>query len=247
MRVWNAPSYRPTRDIDLLGHVESSVENLESIVREVCTVAVDDDGLRFDPATVAGQVIKEDADYSGVRVKFMGFLERARVPMQIDVGFGDVVHPPVHWAEFPTLLEQAAPKVRVYPRETVIAEKFQAMVYLRTLNSRVKDFFDIWMLSRNFDFDGDPLAIAIANTFEHRMTPIEQHPEALGEEFLVNAQPKWAAFLRKGQYQDVPQQLVDLGPPLRTFLQPVAEALLAGSSFPRFWGAPGPWVAEEDR
>lgn len=143
LRVWGVHEARPTRDIDLLGYVKNTRERLSEIVHDICTLTVTDDGVMFDPSTIASAVIKEDADYEGVRVTFTGFLERARIPMQIDVGFGDVVHPAVEEANYPTILTYPSPRLRTYPRATVIAEKFQAMVYLGSANSRMKDFFDV--------------------------------------------------------------------------------------------------------
>src|SRR5262249_51496662 len=154
LHVWEAPLARATKDIDFLGRLDNSLDNLEGVVREVCTADVEPDGMMFDAATVEIERIKEDADYLGVRVRFVGLLGKARVAMQIDVGFGDVVTPGAQDITYPTLLDFPAPALSGYPRETVIAEKFQAMVYLRTLNSRMKDFYDVWLLARKFAFDG---------------------------------------------------------------------------------------------
>ena len=148
---------RPTRDIDFLGHTENSVADLEDMVRGICVAEVEEDGLRFDQRSVAGERVKEDADYEGIRIRFTGLLEKARIPMQLDVAFGDVVHPAAMESSYPSLLGHPEVRLRVYPRETVVAEKLQAMVYLGTINSRMKDFYDLWLLSRCFDFDGQTL------------------------------------------------------------------------------------------
>lgn len=139
--LWGAPSSRPTRDIDLLGRLNNSADALVSVFRDVCQLAVEPDGLVFAVETVAGQTIKEDADYSGVRVTFQASLENARVPTQIDFGFGDTVVPDAAFADYPTILDHAQPRLRAYPKETVVAEKFEAMVKLGQLNSCLKDFF----------------------------------------------------------------------------------------------------------
>jgi len=118
LRVWDAPETMPTRDIDLLGFVQNDVEYLEAIVREACTVDVDDDGLNFDAASVASERIKEDADYEGVRIRFTGLLENARIPMQVDIGFGDAVYPSAQETPYPTILDFPAPRLRMYLRET---------------------------------------------------------------------------------------------------------------------------------
>src|SRR5262249_25076102 len=154
LHVWKAPLARATKDLDFLGRLDNSLENLEGVIRQVCAADVEPDGMVFDAATVKTERIKEDADYEGVRVRFVGLLGRARVAMQIDVGFGDVVTPAVETITYPALLDFPAPELSGYPRETVVAEKFQAMVYLRTLNSRMKDFYDVWLLASQYAFDG---------------------------------------------------------------------------------------------
>ena len=194
-------------------------------------------------ATVTGERIKEDADYEGVRIKFAGFLESARIPMQLDIGFGDVVHPAADERDYPTILAFPAPRLRMYPRETLVAEKFEAMVFLGTLNSRMKDFFDIWLLARQFDFVGAELARAIAKTFGNRNTQIESEPVALTVTFTTaeNTQKQWAAFVKRSQLPSAPGTLEEIREPLRQFLEPVATALVDGREFTDNWTAPGPW------
>ena len=244
LRARGAPGSRPTRHIDILGYDDNEIETLKSIVREGCAIVVEDDGVRFDAATVVGERITEDADYEGVRIKFIGFLEKARIPMQIDVGFGDVVHPGSEDKDYPTILNLPAPRLRVYPRETVVAEKFEAMVYLGTLNTRMKDFFDIWLLARQFDFDGAELARAIGKTFDNRSTELDPDPVALTAAFTKseNAQNQWAAFVRRSKLDGAPARLEEIREPLRQFLVPVATALAQGRAFADHWGAPGPWA-----
>jgi predicted nucleotidyltransferase component of viral defense system len=244
LRVWDASSSRPTRDIDLLGFTNNDIEAIKAIVVELCKAASDDDGVVFDPATVTGERIKEDADYEGIRIKFVGFLERARIPMQIDIAFGDVMHPAASDAQYPTLLDTPAPTLRVYPRETVIAEKFQAMVHLGTLNSRMKDFYDVWLLSRQFDFDGPSLAGAVAGTFNNRQTQMEIEPVALTSDFYdsEDKQKQWAAFLRKSQMASAPPKFGDVAIALRDFLLPIARSLAESREFNSTWSPPGPWT-----
>ena len=246
LRVWEAPETRPTPDIDFLGFVENDVARLEAIVREACQVDVDDDGLHFDTATVVGARIKEDADYEGVRIRFTGFLENARIPMQIDIGFGDSVHPSAQEMSYPTILDFPAPRLRMYPRETVVAEKLEAMIYLGTVNSRMKDFFDIWLLARQFDFTGAELAAAIAKTFENRGTELDAAPVALNSAFTdaQTTKSQWAGFIRRSNLPSAPETLELIREPLREFLLPVLAALAEGREFTRTWLAGGPWRAE---
>jgi hypothetical protein len=234
---------RPTRDIDLLGYVENEVLVLESIVREICTIGVEDDGLRFDANTVSARRIKEDADYQGVRMTFTGFLERAQIPMQLDIGFGDVVHPSAEDRSYPTLIDFPAPLLRMYPRETVVAEKFEAMVQLGTLNSRMKDFFDLWLLPRLFDFSGLELSQAIAKTFAHRGTTLQSEPVALTHAYTGADAPQkqWGAFVKRSHLESAPRTLDEIREPIRDFLLPVASALVNGQMFTEQWVAPGPW------
>lgn len=186
MTAWGAPATRPTRDIDLLGYVPNQVESLVEIIREVCCQEVEPDALSFDPTTAIGIVIKADADYEGVRVTFRGSLQNMPIPMQIDIGFGDIVFPAPTITEYPVILNHARPKLRGYSRETTVAEKFEAMIKLGLLNSRMKDFFDIWLLSRQFDFDGATLAEAIRKTFSNRGTKITAEPTAFSAEFATD-------------------------------------------------------------
>lgn len=168
--LWTRQQYRPTRDADFLARGENSPERFFRIFRELCSVETEPDGLRFDPDTVTAERIAEDADYEGVRVSFTAYLERAKIPIQIDIGFGDAVTPPPVENNYPTLLGSTAPRLLTYPRKTVVAEKLEAMVKLGIANSRMKDFYDMEVLSRTFSFGGKSLREAIHNTFERRGT-----------------------------------------------------------------------------
>ena len=223
--VWDAPRSRVTRDIDLLGHLQNSIENVVDMIKEVCQLKVESDGLVFAPDTVEGVRIKEDADYEGVRVRFLGGLERTRIHMQIDFGFGDTVFPIPEIVEYPTILDMLPPKLIGYPRETVVAEKFEAMVNLGMLNSRLKDFYDLWLLANQFDFDGQKLTRAVKETFSHRATSLASDPIALTGEFSRDPVKKvqWSAFLRKTRLEYAPKDLTQVVATLRVFLPPIIE------------------------
>jgi hypothetical protein len=200
--LWTEQVHRPTRDADFLSIGDSEPSRFESIFKEICALPVDEDGLQFDPVSVRAQRIKEDADYEGVRVTFLGYLERARIPMQIDIGFEDTITPPPVETSFPTILNGPAPLLLTYPKETVVAEKFEAMVKLGIANSRMKDFHDIRVLSELFPFDGPVLAKAIVRTFEHRKTAmptIAAPPRAFTSEFFEDEskQRQWARSTRR--------------------------------------------------
>jgi len=243
LHVWDAPLARATRDVDLLGRTNNSLENLENVIRDVCTLDVEPDGMQFDPATVKGERIKEDADYEGVRVRFVGRLGNARVPMQIDVGFGDVVTPAAQTITYPRLLDFPAAELVGYPRETVVAEKFQAMVYLRTTNSRMKDFYDVWLLANSFAFDGAQLAKAISATFANRGTEIDVAPIAFTTEFTEQASTvaQWSAFRKRLGIDQVPASLNGVVTVLERFLLPIARACAGNAEFALHWPAGGPW------
>jgi predicted nucleotidyltransferase component of viral defense system len=145
-RLWSPKVHRPTKDLDLLGSGSPDRERVARVFAEIASVVVDDDGIVFDPKSVKASRIKEDAEYEGVRVNVTGRIGSARLELQIDVGFGDVVTPGTIDVDFPTLLPMTAPRLRAYPKETVVAEKLQAMVLLGIANSRMKDFFDVWFL-----------------------------------------------------------------------------------------------------
>ena len=182
------------------------------MIRDICRQDVEPDGVTFDVDTLTGEVIKEAADYSGVRVTFSGYLQNARIAMQIDIGFGDVVEPAAKLIDYPTILELAGPQLRAYPKETVVAEKYEALVKLGQLNSRMKDFFDLWMLSRQFAFDGPLLATAVSRTFTNRQTALDSNPVAFTPEFFGDPmkQTQWRGFLRKSKLEIAPTDLAQV-------------------------------------
>ena len=242
--LWTQERYRGTRDADLLARGHTS-ERMEDIFRDICNIAVIDDGLRFDAQTIKAERITEDANYQGVRVTFMEYLANARIPIQIDIGFGDVITPAPAEAEFPTLLDFPAPKLLVYPRESVIAEKFEAMVKLGIANSRMKDFYDLWKLSRDFVFDGLLLSEAVKKTFARRETdlPTDKIPVALTEEFYQddNKQKQWKGFCDKNRRYIGDVSLTGVCLAIAGFLMPVVEAIGRSKLLQKRWNPPGPW------
>jgi hypothetical protein len=244
LHVWEAPLARATRDVDFLGRVENSLENLAHLMREVCESGVEPDAMAFDAETVKAGRIKEDADYEGVRVRFTAFLGKARIPMQIDIGFGDVITPGAETITYPALLDFPAARLSGYPRETVIAEKFQAMVYLRTANSRMKDFYDVWLLATTCPFEGKLLGKAISATFANRSTAMDADPIAFTTDFT--RQPttvaQWEAFRSRAALDHIPRKLSDVVETLRKFLLPVARACSSNATFALHWPPGGPWT-----
>jgi hypothetical protein len=241
--AWRAPMYRPTQDIDLLGRISNDPAVIIAAFKDVCRQKVQGDGLMFDEKQVVAQRITEDADYHGVRVSLRGHLGNARIGLHVDIGFSDVVVPGPVELDYPTILVLPAPHLHGYPRQSVVAEKFEAMVKLGQLNSRMKDFHDLWFLARNFDFDGASLSRAIAATFAQRNTTVPATPLALNPAFaqLQDKQIQWAAFLRRGRPVGMPDDLGQVVTVIATFLGPVAQALAANKSFAAIWAPPGPW------
>jgi len=250
LMVWEAPFIRPTRDIDFLGLMENSQNAVDKVIREVCIQNVEKpDGLSFDPLTVRTERIIEDAIYEGVRVQFLGHIGKSEVHMYIDVGFGDKITPPAIFLEYPTILDHPAPKILGYNRETTIAEKLQVMVKLGEFNSRMRDFYDIWLLSRQFDFEGKVLASAIKNTFSNRDTEISPRPIAFTEAFAADSvkQEQWEAFLRRSRLENAPENFQELVKAISVFLLPVISGLSARKPFTAVWISPGPWKSREKR
>ena len=220
--LWTGHTHRPTKDLDLLGQGSSAIGDVEQTIRGICEIQ-EEDGLVFDRASVEGTKIKEDDEYDGVRIKLLADLAGARIPMQIDIGFGDAVYPEPELASFPVLLPMEAPLIRAYPREASIAEKFQAMVQLDIRNSRMKDFYDIWFIANTWTFDMASLRKAILASFERRgsATPTGV-PFALTNDFLNDPRKKqqWSAFVNRLNPAEKIPSLEEVGAVLRAFLLP---------------------------
>lgn len=234
--LWfNAP-HRPTKDLDFLGFGSSEIEDVEKIFAEICQIE-DEDGLVFDPESVKGAEIKEGQEYQGVRILFTAFLGKARINLQVDVGFGDAVTPDAETVEFPTVLDFPSPELKAYPKETVVAEKFEVMVKLGISNSRMKDFWDLKWITKAFEFDGAILQNAIRATFERRQTVFPENlPLALTEEFSSDKgkQTQWNAFLRKNKLEGI-TDFTSVIASLKDFFQPIIEAINQKETFSAEW------------
>ena len=247
--LWTDQAHRPTRDADFLSQGENDPVRLEAAFKEVCTTSVADDGLVFDPESVTAQRIKEGADYEGVRVRFLGFLEKARIPIQIDIGFGDAITPHAVKSTFPAMLNGPAPVLLTYPKETVVAEKFEAMVKLGIANSRMKDFHDLRTLSDLFPFEGAVLSDAIKRTFARRKTalPATERPIAFTLEFFEDEEKKrqWSAFVAKNKLWIASISLEEVVAAIERFVMPVLTSINTSEELRWSWAPGGPWVAEK--
>jgi hypothetical protein len=243
LRVWEADEYRSTKDIDMLAkNTSNDLEAMAQLAKDVIDTDVDTpDGLTFHSDTVTAERITEDADYEGVRIKFMGNLGNAEIHMQIDVGFGDIVYPRPIDMELPSMLNFPKATLSCYSRESAVAEKFQAMVHLADSNSRMKDFYDIYVLSRQFDFEGKTLAEAIRLTFNNRETDIPSEVSSFRKEFVDMKETQWKAFRKKIGQDHIPESFGDIVSSIEKFIQPVSKAVVTASNPPSEWIAPGSW------
>lgn len=219
-------NYRPTMDADLEFRGDGSPAALKAMFKSVAKIAVDD-GISIDDESIDAAAIREDDEYGGVRVTMMGYLGKVRIPVQFDVGIGDAITPAPKKLLFPALLDMPAPKLKIYPRETVIAEKYETIVKRGMANSRMKDYYDLWVLSNDPEVDKEIAKLAIARTFSRRKRKLpETCPDGLADSFAENPikLTQWNAFLRKNRL-DVGQNLfLDVVRQVRDFI----NAILGG-------------------
>lgn len=245
LNVWERVSLpRPTLDIDVLAkRVGNDVGTIVQTVQEICGLAVDPDGITFDPVTVRGERIAEEAEYEGVRVRLGGSLGNSCLSLRLDVGFADVVIPSEEEMYYPTILDFAPPHLWGYSKESMVAEKFEAAVRYGDVNSRLKDFFDIWFLSRQLDFDGATFAEAITQVFSRRGTGLSPQAVPLTPVFAQDPgrAARWVAFRTRNRLDMAPESFAGLMTAVATFLKPLAEAISANHSFRKRWSPPGPW------
>lgn len=242
--VWVNRAYRPTRDLDLLGYGDSSQQALIKIFQEICLADVEPDGLVFDLSSVRISEIRENQEYEGCRVQLVSYLANAQINLQVDVGFGDIVSPEAEEIEYPTLLDFPAPRIWAYPRETVVAEKLQAIVALGMANTRMKDFYDLWVIASQFSFDGSSLAGAVKATFARRGTQVPSDvPVALSKGFAEDPgkASQWQAFLQRTGLEEKGAELSRVISELRVFLIPPTLAASKGEAFTQSWVDGGPW------
>lgn len=235
--IWRQSAIRSTVDIDLLGKISNDPATIIKIFREICNVKAEEDGLRFESSSVTAEQIALNADYQGIRVKLYGYMGTARIRIQVDIGFSDVVTPNPEISDYPTILDLPIPRLSCYNKETSIAEKLQAMAKLDIFNSRMKDIYDIWILSRRFDFDSSHLMNSIINTFKQRGTNITANIVTFTERYYRNKEKinQWDSFLQKSKISNVPATLEEIILDIKTFLAPVLASIESGSKFKKKW------------
>lgn len=241
LRMWNAPEFRATMDIDMLGKTKNDEDHLKYIFTEVVQIKVTDDGLIFLPDTIQSERITEDADYEGIRIRFQRKLGTAKIYMQVDIGFGDIIFHGPQQSTLPTMFGSPAPVLQAYTRESSIAEKFEAMVTLGSANSRMKDFYDIWLLSRQFNFEGVTMAEAIRLTFEKRKTILPEKIDAFESAFIDAKKSQWSSFHKRLSQPHIPDIFDEVIKQVELFLSPITQSL-TGKDKVVTWNAPGPWA-----
>ena len=249
LAVWMEDPYRATRDIDLLATGEDDEEAVRRVMTTICNVPCLEDGLVFDLDTLRVSSIREDQKYGGQRARVVALLGETRTTVQVDFGFGDIVTHATQKDRLPTLLEDIpAPVLHVYPQVTAVAEKFEAMVRFGTINNRMKDFHDIWVLSESFAFNGADLREAVARCFDRRGTHLpDEMPEALTIAFYADAarQEQWQAYGQQGGlFNAPPDDFQEIGSRVQSFLGPVYASIRAEEPCGLHWPAAGPWQAQ---
>ena len=235
--------YRPTRDLDLLGFGAESESSLKKIISEICMEDVPNDGVSYIPDTITIIDIREESEYEGKRVNLPAYIGKTRIPIQIDIAFGDAVFPAPETINYPTLLSFPEPHIRAYPLEAIIAEKIEAMISLGIINSRMKDFYDVYTLIESYNFNGEILSRSIAETFTRRKTALPKNtPIVFSKEFADDNTKKkqWAGFLRKTGLSNT-GELDEVLKKISTCIQPIIDRLQNKEPFAFFWSAGGPW------
>lgn len=243
--LWAPVPYRSTGDLDLLGQGDPAPERMAAIFKALCDLTVADDGVIYDAVSVRAESARDDEDYRGVRVALTATMANARLPIQIDIGFGDAVTPQAAEVTYPSLLDFPPAVMRAYPPETVVAEKLEALVTLGVRNTRMKDFFDLWVIARTFAFDGTTLAAAVSATFSRRRTVLTgEAPFALTEGFSLDSskQAQWSAFLKRTAIAVPPAPFRELVGFIATFVTPLLSPDATTAMTSQQWPQGGPWT-----
>lgn len=242
--VWGDAVARPTRDIDFSGYGSSQPEHVGSVIRDICSISCPEDGITFDCANLEFGIIRPEDEYDGLQARFKATLDGARIPMRMDIGFGDVINPPPSKSDYPVLIDVPTPNIRIYPRESVIAEKFNALATHRGRYNRHKDLYDIYGLASHFPFDGQCLANAMSATFAQRGTMVSKNlPPGLTPEFYADAVrgALWRKYLDRDSLSGMPRDFEEVGALILSFLVEPWNALAESGTFTGSWPEGGPW------
>jgi predicted nucleotidyltransferase component of viral defense system len=248
--MWGT-AYRPTRDIDFTGYGSSDPQDVIDAIREICETQDDVGEIVFATDSITAEPIRDGSEYDGLRLKLRAHLGESVVTVQIDVGFGNAIVPGPQEEEFRTILGDPPPRILAYPAESVVAEKLHAMVILGERNSRMKDFYDVQALAREFRFERTTLVSAARATFERRATPLPgEIPAALTSAFYAQEEraSRWRAYVTRNNLAHAPLDFDETGEAVISFLRPIWDNLAAGANPGGTWESGGPWssAAEED-
>lgn len=210
LKVWDEFDHRATMDIDLLARISNQPENLKNTIAEVALISYPTDAILFDTQNLILRETQTGGDYQGVSASFVALLHTSRIPLLVDIGFNDLVIPQPQKIHYPTLLEMATPQLWGYNAETVVAEKFESIVKLALINTRMKDFYDLWSLCRRGDLDSTNLLKAIQEVFKNRGTPYSFPPVAFTPIFYEDplVQRRWRSFLEGMGKKDLELKIV---------------------------------------
>ncbi|MGL1936134.1 MAG: nucleotidyl transferase AbiEii/AbiGii toxin family protein [Fibrobacterales bacterium] len=241
LRAWSIDDARPTKDIDLLSVAKVTVGEVVDHFSEILSKNSYNDGLIFDISSLKYAEITKEADYPGLRMQCRGALGNAKVLLLIDIGIGDVVVPEAVLRSFPVLLDMPHPEIKCYQPETSIAEKVECMFARGDANSRIKDFYDVWFLSKWLDFDGVLLTSALQSTCKRRSTTLYSLDDLFTDVFISRKQIQWKAFIKKFERDSVPEGFSNILTDISIFLKPVIDSILNSSTLDRQWLGANGW------
>ena len=244
MLTWPSRIIRTTRDMDFRAFIDSDLEEVSRILKEICETAVEADAIRFDAESIRVEVINERATYPGIRARFVGYIDKVEIPIQLDLGFSDEIIPSPKTEQFPTILDFPAPIIYVYPPETSLSEKVEAIFYYGEINSRMNDFYDIWAISNEFQIEGSLLTRAMSATFRNRGTRIELTlSELFSDNFVEEKSDLWNAFLSGiGEENNANTDFSTILSRIEEFIQPVLNAIIGQSVLEKTWDPNDGWV-----
>lgn len=243
LRAWDFPATRPTKDLDFSGKFRNDPDTVIPMITDICRTKVKPDGIVFDDAAISADEIIADAEYVGLKILIRGLMGETRISLQLDIGFSGAAIPSPKIKELPSILDLPPLKILCYTLESTIAEKFLAMVKRDVLNSRMKDFYDIWMLSSRNDFNGQTLGKAIEKAFAENGMEIDPKPTAFTMAFRKSEDKaiQWNAFIRKNRIDDAPKSFEKATATVTAFLKPLVTAVSESAYSKLKWKHPGPW------
>ena len=244
MLTWPSRIVRTTRDIDFSAYIDNDLETILKTLQEICAIEVEPDAIRFDAESIRVEPIAGRAKQPGVRARIIGYIDKVRVHIQIDIGFSDEIKPEPGIVRFPTLLDLPAPEVYAYHPETVLSEKVEAILYLGEINTRMKDFYDIWIISNVFQIEGNLLVESMSATLKNRDTHAETRlPNLFSDGFITEKSELWSTFLSGiGEENEVASDFKTILTRIVAFIQPVLDAITSNGQLDQTWNPSDGWI-----